>query len=95
MALVGCPALVARTVALDAMPVPEDLQEATLMSANRPEQSHAFPHRFHSCACLARLRVEMSASGIDSTICIHPPGYIEWHKRSCPMLYIDTPPVLA
>jgi hypothetical protein len=26
MALVGCPALVARTVGLDAMPVPEDLQ---------------------------------------------------------------------
>ena len=79
MALVGCPALVARTVALDAMPVPEDLQEATLMSANRPEQSHTFPHRFHSCACPARLhrcRVEIGVFEIYSTIAMHPPVYI-------------------
>jgi hypothetical protein len=86
MALVGCPALVARTVGLDAMPVPEDLHQATLQSSILVA---SISHRFHSCACRARLHrcpLEIGVFEIDSTIAMHLPDYIAWHKRSCPML---------
>ena len=52
-------------------------------------------HRFQSCACRARSHTEMRVSGIDSNIDILLPVFLEWCKRSCPTLYIDTPAVLA
>ena len=92
MALVGCPALVARTIGLDAMPVPEDLPAIV---RNRRMQSF----HFHTAsimlglACIPRYKRE---SEIDSTtIDILPPVFVECSKRSSPMLYIDTAPAMA
>jgi len=84
--------VVARTVGLDAMPVPEDLPAIV---RNRRMQS------FHShtasimlgLACISRPKRE---SEIDrTTIDILPLVFVECSKRSSPMLYIDTAPVMA